>query len=94
MLALEETPGINDRDVLFRAQKEARIVLTLDRDYGELIYRYKFSVPGIIYFRFHPITPEEPAEQLQKLFNMRKVELFGKFTVIERGNIRQRSLHK
>lgn len=37
LLALEETPGINDRDVLFRAQKEARIVLTLDRDYGELI---------------------------------------------------------
>lgn len=91
---LEDTPGIKDREVLLHAQREARIVLTFDRDYGELVYRHRYSVPGIVYFRFDPITPEEPAKQLQKLLNISKVELFDKFTVIERGNIRQRSLHK
>jgi predicted nuclease of predicted toxin-antitoxin system len=36
---IEETPGNKDRGVLKRAHEENRIVLTFDRDYGELIYR-------------------------------------------------------
>ncbi len=43
----EESPGISDRDILNRAQIEHRIILTFDRDYGELIYkRWKPSSSG------------------------------------------------
>jgi predicted nuclease of predicted toxin-antitoxin system len=38
---IEDTPGAKDHDVLKRAQKEARILLTFDRDYGELVYSYE-----------------------------------------------------
>ena len=34
---IEDTPGAKDHEVLTRAQKEKRIVLTFDRDYGELL---------------------------------------------------------
>lgn len=34
----EESPGISDDRILARAVAEERIILTFDRDYGELIY--------------------------------------------------------
>lgn len=91
---IEDSPGEKDHNVLTRATSEGRIVLTFDRDYGELIYRLKMPKPtGVIYFRYDPITPEEPAQHLFQLFGMSSLSLSGKFTVVERGQIRQRPLH-
>jgi predicted nuclease of predicted toxin-antitoxin system len=36
----EDSPGIEDPEVLARAVDEQRIILTFDRDYGELIFRF------------------------------------------------------
>jgi predicted nuclease of predicted toxin-antitoxin system len=92
---IEEIPGNKDRSVLNRAHEEDRIILTFDRDYGELIYRQKLFVPsGIVYFRFNPSTPEEPAETLLNVLDKGNVPILGKFTVIERGRIRQRTLYR
>ncbi len=90
---IEDAPGAKDREVLTRAQEEKRIVLTFDRDYGELLYRQGLSAPpGIVYFRFDPATPVEPAEMLLGLLKMEEVSLIGRFTAVERTRIRQRSL--
>jgi predicted nuclease of predicted toxin-antitoxin system len=52
---IEDSPGAKDHEVLARAAREERIILTFDRDYGELIYRLKHPAPaGIIYLRFAP----------------------------------------
>lgn len=92
---IEETPGAKDLDILKRACRENRIVLTFDRDYGELIYRHRSFIPGgVVYFRFDPSTPEEPAKILSNILKQSEVSILGKFTVIERGRIRQRILHK
>ena len=34
---IEDSPGVKDESVLSRAHAEQRIILTFDRDYGELI---------------------------------------------------------
>jgi predicted nuclease of predicted toxin-antitoxin system len=53
---LEESPGITDVEVLERAVKEHRILLTFDRDYGELVYRRNLAPPpGIIFFASSPL---------------------------------------
>lgn len=92
---IEETPGAKDIDILKRAHRENFIVLTFDRDYGELIYRHRSFIPnGIIFFRFDPSVPEEPAKILLKILQEGKVSILGKFTVIERDRIRQRTLHE
>ena len=91
----EETPGAKDLDILKRAHMEDRIILTFDRHYGELIYRHRSFTPGgVAYFSLDPATPEEPAKMLTKIFEEGKVSIFGKFTVIERGRIRQRTLRR
>jgi predicted nuclease of predicted toxin-antitoxin system len=90
---IEDSPGARDYDVLKRASEGNYIILTFDRDYGELIYRRRSLLPGgVAYFRFDPSTPEEPAEILLNILGKEKITLSGKFTVIERGRIRQRTL--
>ena len=47
---------------------EERVVLTFDRDGGELIYRLRLRSPrGVIYLRFRPHTPQERASILLNL---------------------------
>lgn len=88
----EDTPSIADVDVLSWAVQEGAIVLTFDRDYGELIYRHQMPTPaGIVYFRFQPATPDEPAIQLLELLSSVET-LEGMFTVVERSQVRQRPL--
>ncbi len=89
---IEETPGAEDKDILARANHEKRIILTFDRDYGELIYKLKLPVPGgVIYFRFNPLTPIEPAEYILQLLS-KGISFENKFTVAERDRLRQRPL--
>jgi predicted nuclease of predicted toxin-antitoxin system len=62
----EDAPGTEDSLVLERAVREERIILTFDRDYGELIYRLRMPVPkGVVYFRYFPATPETPAQNVR-----------------------------
>jgi predicted nuclease of predicted toxin-antitoxin system len=89
----EDSPGIEDSEVLTRAANEQRVVITFDRDYGELIYRLRLPSPtGVLYLRFRPHTPEEPAILLLNLLQTKGLQFGGQFTVIERDQIRQRPL--
>ncbi len=63
---VEDSPGIKDSEVVARAAREHRVILTFDRDYGELIFRFRqVAFPsGVIYFRYRPHSPEEPGHHL------------------------------
>ena len=90
---IEDSPGIEDAEVLARAADEQRVILTFDRDYGELIYRLRLRSPrGVIYLRFRPRSPEEPALLLLKLLQTEELQFEHRFTVMERDQIRQRPL--
>lgn len=91
----EEAPGSPDRAVLERAVAEDRILLTFDRDFGDLVYRRGASVPpGVILLRFIPLFPEEPAQLVLELSERSELVFRGQFTVVDRERIRQRSLPK
>lgn len=89
----EIAPGASDPWVLQLAHRERRILVTFDRDYGELIFRRALPQPsGLIYLRFAPASPEEPAHFLQQLLQRKDLDCIGKFTVADRKQIRQRPL--
>ena len=47
-----EAPGISDREVLARAQADTRVVVTFDKDFGELAFRFGLPADcGVILFR-------------------------------------------
>ena len=43
--------GRRDEDVLDIAQREQRIVIANDRDFGELVFRQRLAHTGVIHFR-------------------------------------------
>ncbi|CAN5700733.1 hypothetical protein BH23CHL2_BH23CHL2_10020 [soil metagenome] len=73
------------------AVDERRILLTFDRDFGELIFVHGYPPPpAIVYFRFDLQSPIEPASILLNLLKDSKLDLTGMMTVVSRGPIRQR----
>jgi predicted nuclease of predicted toxin-antitoxin system len=87
----ENSPGIADAEVMRLALENKFAILTLDRDYGELIFRHAFpDPPTVIYFRDKGADPEFAAEAL--LNSLREdISLFNDcFTVISHDKIRQR----
>ena len=83
----------SDTSVLMHAAKNAQIILTFDRDYGELIYNRKIAVSeGLVYFRFDPLTPSEPYEIFVEAIINGQVEMEGWFIVLDRDVIRKRKL--
>lgn len=87
----EVDPAALDPSVIERAVREDRFILTLDRDYGDLIFRQRVpSPPGVIYLRFIPVSPEEPAEIVRQLLSQAGITLEGRFTVVSRREVRQR----
>ena len=86
----EDSPGIEDSEVLARAVDEQRIILTFDRDYSELIYRCRLSPPkGVINLRLRPHRPAGPAAILLNLFKTEELQIEGWFTIIGSDRINQ-----
>ena len=88
-------PGLSDSDVLEKAIERSLIILTFDRDYGELIFRYAIeNPPSVIYFRSKGMHPLFVGQVLLNLLKDTKFEIFNAFTVIDANSIRQRFYNK
>lgn len=87
----EVCSGISDHKVIEKAVEEDLIILTLDKDYGEIIFRYIIThPPSVIFFRSKGENPVAIGKLLIELLE-KKLEVRNKFTVIENNSIRQRS---
>lgn len=85
---VEVAKGATDEQVLERALNEKRVLITEDRDFGELVYARGRSSVGVILVRFHSrarrAKPATVVEALAKLGS----RLRDAFTVIEPGRVR------
>ncbi len=88
---LESNRSVSDEKVIEIALTEKRIILTFDKDYGEIIFRHKIvSPPAVIFFRYKGESPVSAGENLLKLVNENRFELENLFTVVSKDNVRQR----
>lgn len=89
----EALPGAKDPEVLRQAREENRILITFDRDYGELIYRRGLPAPaGVLHLRFSPIHPLQVAEVLVEMSALPHLVLKGRYSVFDGQRVRQRPL--
>lgn len=87
-----EAPGIRDEDVLARARNESRVVVTFDKDFGELAFHSGLPASsGIILFRITPRSPEFVARLAADAIGSRD-DWVGHFAVIEETRVRMRPL--
>jgi predicted nuclease of predicted toxin-antitoxin system len=90
----EKFPGISDHDVIEIALKKDLIILTFDKDYGEIIFKEKIkSPPAVVFFKYKGKETTFAGKIIDKIFEDKSILLDDKFTVIEEKNIRQRSFN-
>ena len=87
-----DAPGSADTDVLARAQREDRILITFDKDFGELAFRSRLpSTSGVILFRI-PTPSSAYIAQFAVAALKTRTDWSGHFSVIENRRVRMTKL--
>ncbi|PKO23068.1 MAG: hypothetical protein CVU38_06120 [Chloroflexi bacterium HGW-Chloroflexi-1] len=90
----EMEPGITDDAVLDAANHEAALLLTADKDFGEMVFRQNRLAGGIVLIRLAGLSSTRKANLVAIAINQHIVELPHAFAVIEPGSFRIRRLGK
>ena len=88
----ESMTGAPDVDILARAMAEARVVVTFDKDFGELAFRSQLPATcGVVLFR---ITPQGREADINRVLNTLEArdDWSGAFWTVTDERIRRRSL--
>ncbi|MCE5323895.1 DUF5615 family PIN-like protein [bacterium] len=87
-----DTPGISDKEVLARAFLEERLLLTMDKDFGELAFHTKLPATcGIILIRITPTSPDRLSLLTISALESRN-DWSGHFSVIDTRRVRMTPL--
>lgn len=71
----EENPSIQDREIMRIAIDEERTILTFDRDYGELIFKYNLKPhKGVIYLRLDTYQADESGKIIENLIHEMRLD--------------------
>jgi len=84
--------GAPDTDVLRAADAEGCILITEDRDFGELVIRQRLSVRGVILLELDRLSNAAEADAVAEVVSTHADKLQGNLVVIEPGRIRLRPL--
>ena len=90
--AAEEMKGASDSEILERANEEKAILITKDKDFGELIIRHKMYSLGVVLIRVEKLNLLSNCLLVLRLINKYDKELKYSFTVVEEEKIRIRRL--
>ena len=93
VVSVKETMrSASDHAVLRRAAEENRLVITHDKDFGVLAFRWKLPVvSGVILFRLSGDNPDADNQRILDVLEER-VDWAGHFCVVTDDRIRMRSL--
>ena len=85
----EESPGATDEEVIDLVAADQRILLTFDKDFGEIVRRHRLPREcGIILFRLRTASPEEAVAEVLKALSAER-DWAGRFAVVKEGWVRQ-----
>jgi predicted nuclease of predicted toxin-antitoxin system len=82
--------SMKDLDILNLAVKEQRIIVTMDKDFGELVFNSKFNHSGVLLLRMEDAGWQQKIEVLSEIFLTHSAELIGNFSVYQDKKLRIR----
>jgi predicted nuclease of predicted toxin-antitoxin system len=88
----ETQPGVSDDVVIAAAAADQRILITEDKDFGELVFRQRVTVPGLILLRLTTADPQRKAERLLTAITAHSERLNGQHLVVLDSSVRWRPL--
>jgi len=84
----EDSPGIRDTEVLKIAADRQCLLITEDKDFGELTYRLKLVNSGILLIRLSDITRKDRIKLVAETVEKNFEKLSRNFSVLNKNGLR------
>ena len=88
LIVSEIAPRAEDSEVIELALKEKRILLTEDKDFGQLVYAHGQKTLGVIFLRFPFSARQQISGEVSNLVKQKGESLVGCFVTVQPGRIR------
>jgi len=92
LYAAEMAAGASDPEILDRADGDGRLLLTEDKDFGDLVFRSRRAVPGLVLLRLDAWQAAAKWTRLASAIAHFGEGLMGRYVVIEETRFRARPL--
>lgn len=84
----EASPGAEDNVVIDLAVREGRMLITEDKDFGQLMYAEGRAAGGVLLLRFPARARLVMAQSVVELMQQHGERLVGRFVVLQPGRVR------
>ncbi len=84
-------PKAGDSDILHLAVTEGRMVITIDKDFGELVYNSGKLHSGVLILRLENADGNQKVKVIKKILSEHSVRLRGRFCVFQGERLRIKS---
>jgi predicted nuclease of predicted toxin-antitoxin system len=89
--ATESAPGTADDRLLSEANRRGAILLTADKDFGELVFRLGQIHSGVVLIRLAGLSNATKGDLVAAAFRDHGPQMNGAFSVISPANVRIRA---
>jgi predicted nuclease of predicted toxin-antitoxin system len=79
-----------DQDILETAVRESRMVITMDKDFGELVYNSGLAHSGVLILRLEDATGQEKVDVIKAIISEFSTSIENRFCVYQNGRLRIR----
>jgi len=86
----ELSPSVADEEVLRQANTGNAVLITADKDFGDLVFRQGLAHSGVVLLRLAGLENTTKAEIVAEVCRSWPAELVGSFSVVSRGQVRVR----
>ncbi len=90
----EIAPAASDAEVMARALRDNRLLLTEDKDFGDLVFRQGRQAPGIVLLRVDPSMHTLKQDRLAAAIARFGDNLFGRYMIVEEARFRSRPMRE
>lgn len=89
---IDFAPGVDDTLIANQSKSANVVLLTQDRDFGELAFHRGVPVAGVVMMQLERLSLPSQIERVSTFLAAEKDKLIGSFTVLEPASFRRRAL--
>lgn len=81
-------PRMKDIDILRMSVSEDRMIITMDKDFGELVHHYSEEHKGVLILRMEDARGTEKCSVIKEIIQNYGYKIQNRFCVFSKGNLR------
>ncbi len=89
---ISQMRGADDLSIIQRALNEGRIIVTNDKDFGELVFHQNFKPSGVLLLRLEDESTLNKVKVVRTIVRQHLTNLEGNFLVVTERKIRKRPI--